>query len=300
MLEGSPKKISYISQKKLFKSFELKSITPHMGAEICGIDLSKKFSKLQKKELLSAFLNWKVLIFRNQNLDRTNQKDFAKLFGDLHKHPMQDSDIEGYHSKKDDPNIVIVQTKKNSKYIGGDGWHADVTCELYPPIASVLYMITVPEIGGGDTLFCNMALAYELLSNPIKLFLKKLSAVHDGNLPYVGSYNYAPPEQGFPKTNHPVVISHPSTKENILYVNSGFTTKINNLSKNESTSILNMLFKHIYGTPELTCRVSWEEKSLVIWDNRCTQHRAIWDYYPHTRYAERVSIVSNERPSRVK
>ncbi len=271
--------------------FELRSLTPHMGAEVRGLDLSQPLDPQQSKDLDAAFRDWKVLVFRDQDLTRDQHKAFGRHFGDLHSHPMHKVGLRG-----DDPEILPVVTTGNSAYTAGDGWHSDVTCDVIPPQLSALYLTEAPEGGGGDTLFANMALAYELLSDPMKNFLGDLSAVHDGAKPYVGAYKSTPPEGGYPKCEHPVVTRHPHSGERILYVNSGFTTQICGLSPAESRSLLEMLFHHIASSTRIHCRVMWEPKTLTLWDNRCTQHHAVWDYYPHSRRGERVSVCGEERP----
>ena len=216
-----------------------------------------------------------VLIFRDQELSRDQHKAFGRRFGKLHSHPMHKVGLRG-----DDPEILPVVTTADSPYAAGDGWHTDVTCDEVPPLGSILYLSETPENGGGDTLFANMALAYELLSNPMKDFLAGLTAVHDGAKPYVGAYKSTPPEGGYPRAEHPVVTRHPESGKRILYVNSGFTTHVCGLSPRESRSLLEMLFQHVASTPRIHCRMMWAPKTVTLWDNRCTQHHAVWDYYP--------------------
>ena len=269
---------------------EIKSLTPHIGAEITGIDLSKDLTNEEFASIHQAHLDHKVLVFRDQQLTRDQHKAFGSRFGKLHVHPMN-------FSKHGDPEILTVRTTAKSAYTAGDGWHTDVTCDEYPPMGSMLYITETPESGGGDTLYADMYLAYELLSDTMKDMLDGLNAVHDGALPYVGSYKSTPPEDGYPRNEHPVITKHPDTGRKILYVNSGFTSHIKGLKPFESKAILEMLYKHIAQTPKLTCRVEWRPNTLTFWDNRCTQHHAIWDYFPHERYGERVSIVANSRPA---
>ena len=130
----------------------------------------------------------------------------------------------------------------------------------------------------------------------MKQFLSGLTAVHDGALPYVGAYKSVPPEGGYPRNEHPIIVQHPETGRAVLYVNSGFTSRIRGLSARESDALLQFLFRHIDSTPKLTARVSWSPNTLVLWDNRCTQHHSVWDYYPGSRYGERVSVIARERP----
>lgn len=276
------------SLKSSFASFDVAPLTPHIGAEIRGIDLSIPLSNEQAQDVANAWLDWKVLVFRDQCLNRDEHKTFARRFGKLHVHPMQ-------HLYDGDPEILIVKTTRDSAYTSGDGWHTDVTCEKVPPLGSMLYVTEAPT-SGGDTLFADMYLAYELLSDPLKEFIGGLEAVHDGKIPYVGSYKTKEPDGGYPRNTHPVVATHPETGRKLVYVNQGFTSHIVGLRRNESKAILTMLFNHINSTPRLWCRVAWKPNTLTFWDNRCTQHHAVWDYHPESRYGERVSIVGEERP----
>jgi taurine dioxygenase len=275
-----------------YDSFELATLTPHIGAEIRGLDLSQPLDETQDKELRRAFLDWMVLRFPDQQLTRDQHKTLGSRFGRLHVHPMHSGSYRG-----SDPEILPVKTTAESRYTAGDGWHTDVTCDEIPPLGSMLYVTETPEAGGGDTLFADMYLAYELLSDPLKQFLDGLTAVHDGAIPYVGAYKTTPPEGGYPRSKHPVVIRHPETGRKVLFVNSGFTSHIVGLSRSESRAILDMLFRHIDSTPRLYCRVEWRPNTLTFWDNRCTQHHAVWDYSPASRYGERVSVLGDERPS---
>jgi taurine dioxygenase len=244
-------------------------------------------------EFEQAFMDWMVLVIRDQHLTRDQHKAFGRRFGKLHVHPMHSGGHRG-----GDPEILPVVTTADAAYAAGDGWHTDVTCDEIPPLGSMLYVTETPECGGGDTLFADMALAYELLSDTMKQFLEPLEAVHDGAIPYVGAYHTEPPEGGYPRNRHPVITRHPETGRKILYVNSGFTSHIVGLTPAESRSTLEMLYRHIATTPRLHCHVEWEPNTLTFWDNRCTQHHAVWDYYPYSRRGERVSIVGEKRPSR--
>jgi taurine dioxygenase len=269
---------------------EFKSITPHLGAEVTGIDLSKAMDAETFEALRTAWLEWGVLVFRDQCLNRDQHIALGHMFGVLHVHPM-------YKDKKEHREILKVATNANSAYTAGDGWHTDVTCDEFPPMGSMLYITETPSCGGGDTLFADMYLAYDLLSDTMKELLQGLTAIHDGALPYTGSYKSAAPEGGYPRNEHPVIVTHPETGKKVLYVNSGFTSHIKGLRANESRALLEMLFRHISSTPKLVARVNWEPNTLTFWDNRCTQHHAVWDYYPESRYGERVSIVGDTRPA---
>ena len=273
-----------------YQTIEVNSLTPHIGAEIQGLDLSKPLDNEQFSEVYRAWLDWKLVVFRDQHLTQDQHKAFGRRFGSLHVHPMQ-------HSYGGDPEILKIKTTKDSRYTAGEGWHTDVTCDEVPPLGSMLYITQTPEVGGGDTLFADMYLAWELLSDTMKGMLEGLTAVHDGALPFLSSYRVAPPDgKEYPRNEHPLVIVHPETGRKVLYVNSGFTSHIKGLAPAESKAILQFLFNHIATTPRLYCRVEWQPNTLTFWDNRCTQHHAVWDYYPHSRYGERVTIVGTQRP----
>ncbi|MFN3254325.1 MAG: TauD/TfdA dioxygenase family protein [Ilumatobacter sp.] len=274
-----------------YGSFDVTSLTPHLGAEVEGLDLARPLTAEQLSDVRQAFADWSVLVFRNQHLDRTAHKGFARHFGSLHVHPLNASQA--------DPSVLAIETKKDSPYVRGNAWHTDVTCDAIPPLASALYITETPECGGGDTLFADMYLAYDLLSPAMQTFLEGLTAVHDGGIPYVGSYKSTPPEGGYPRNEHPVVAVHPVTGKKILYVNSGFTSHIQELEPWESRAVLDALFAHIATMPRLHCRVQWRPNTLTLWDNRCTQHHVVWDYYPYSRYGERVSVIGDAAPAGV-
>ena len=272
-----------------YETLEVETLTPHIGAEVRGVDLSQPLTNEQARDVHQAWIDWKILVFPNQHLNRDQHKAFARRWGKLHVHPMQPT----YGG---DEEVLVVKTTRDSAYTSGDGWHTDVTCDPVPPLGSMLYITETPASGGGDTLFADMYLAYQMLSDPMKEFLDPLVAEHDGAGPYVGSYKSTPPEGGYPKSQHPVIVTHPDSGKKLLYVNRGFTSHIVGLSRSESNAVLEMLYRLIDSTPRLYCRVDWEPNSLAFWDNRCTQHHAVWDYWPNSRYGERVSIVGDQPP----
>jgi taurine dioxygenase len=278
-----------------YHCLEVRPLTPHIGAEIRGIDLSRPLSEEQDKEIRRAFHDWMVLVFPDQQLDPGEHKAFGLRFGELHVHPQ----LRG--AKMKHPEVLPVVTNADTPFTPGDGWHTDVTCDPVPPLGSMLYIRETPECGGGDTLYADMYMAYELLSEPMKRFLEGLTAIHDGAGPFSEQAEYglgAPsPDGGFPQAEHPVVTRHPETGRKVLYVNSGFTTRIVGLSAAESRGVLDILFRHVESNPKLSCRVRWSPNTLTFWDNRCTQHHALWDYYPHTRIGGRVSILGDSPPA---
>ncbi|MDK2126031.1 TauD/TfdA dioxygenase family protein [Parachitinimonas caeni] len=269
------------------ETIQLHPLTPVIGAEVRGIDLAQEPSPQQLTELKAAFLRHHVLVFRDQIITPEQHKRFANHFGELRRLPL--ADVDG-----GDPAILEVKASKHSQFVAGEDWHCDGTADAEPALGSMLYVTQTPEPGcGGDTMWANMHLAYDMLSPAMKQLLDGLTAIHDGLIPWQG-YT-PPPEYVVPKNEHPVIVRHPETGRKLLFVNAGFTSHIVQLSKAESRAILDMLFNLVAREPILTCRVRWTPNTLVFWDNRCTQHHAVWDYYPHSRYGQRVSILG-QRP----
>ena len=265
-------------------------LTPILGAEVTGVELAGANGP-QIKAIKDAFSEYKVLVFRDQSLDAEQHKAFARHFGALHIHPRF-----SHLGAEGDPELFIINTRADSKYSNGEVWHSDVSCDPIPPMASLLYVEQPPPDGGGDTMFADMCEAYAALSVPIRQWLLGLRAEHDGRKD-LAAYNVRlTPDQSYPRAVHPVVIRHPETGKPILFVNGSFTSKILGLNKTESDATLKMLCAHIEGNPRWQCRVRWSPQTLVMWDNRCAQHHAVWDYYPHPRYARRVTVSSSEAP----
>lgn len=268
----------------------LDNLTPVIGTEVRGVDLATL--DLQGEDWLRGLLaERQVLVVRDQELDTEAHKRLARLFGTgvLHRHAL--GAARGYQ----DPEVLEVRTGPESKHTAGEGWHTDVSCDPAPIAASLLYMKEMPEGGGGDTIYASLAECYERLSEPVKTLARSLRAVHDGAQPYRNGYGIDPPAgTEYNRTTHPVVIRHPVTGRPTLWVNRGFTTRIEGVSRTESRLLLELFFQHIVDTLKAQCRVRWEPKTLTIWDNVATQHHAVWDYYPQRRYAERVSVVGPE------
>jgi taurine dioxygenase len=273
-----------------YETIGVRPLTPVIGAEIEGVDLAGELSNRQFSEIRRAFLEHHVIVFRDQQLSDEDHKAFSRRFGRLHTHPL--NAING----TTDPEVLVVKADNSSKYVAGEAWHTDVTCDEEPPMGSLLYIRETPEIGsGGDTLFANMHLAYDMLSEPMKAMLEGLTAIHDGAIPYAQAYGYTP-EQAFPKNEHPVIVRHPDTGRKVLFVNRGFTSHIKQLTRFESQALLEMLYRIVETQPALQCRVRWTPNTLVFWDNRCTQHHASWDYFPLSRSGKRVSVIGT-RPT---
>ncbi len=270
-----------------YRHIRVCKLTPSIGAEIAGVDLAKEIAEDVFAEIEQAFAENLVIFFRDQPLTPEAHIAFGKRFGELHIHPAAPSE-PGY------PELMVIAADENSARANGEGWHSDVSCDAEPPLGSMLHIRTCPDIGG-DTLFANMYLAYETLSDGMKRRLEGLYAVHDGEHVYRGLYaNLGVKDRPtYPRSTHPVIRTHPVTGRKALFVNAGFTTHIADMPLDESDALLRYLFRHL-AHPLFQCRFRWTANSLAFWDNRCTQHHAIWDYWPHRRYGNRVTIKGSK------
>ena len=270
------------------QSIEVRSLTPTIGAEIFGVDLGGDLTNEQFATVHDALVKHVVIFFRDQKMTPEQHKQFGRRFGKLHIHPASPNLLEGH------PEILLIKADENSKYVAGEVWHSDVSCDAEPPMGSILYMHETPENGGGDTMFANMYTAYERLSAPMQRFLETLTAVHDGEHVYRGRFGWKQePGKTFPRSEHPVVRTHPESGRKALFVNRGFTTSIVGLNQTESDALLDMLFQHIE-TPDFQCRFKWRPGSVAFWDNRAALHKAMWDYFPQHRYAHRVTVAGDK------
>ena len=263
-------------------------ITPHIGAEVGNVDLTKPLTPEQVSGIKDALARHGVIFFREQPIDLEMHRRFAMYFGELHIHVGG----EGTASKPDEkyPEARRQHFDANSKRVSGEVWHTDQSCAAIPPMASILHQRIIPPDGGGDTLFASMYAAYDALSPRMKTFLSGLTATHDGAKLFDKGTKTV-----YPVSSHPIVAVHPWTGKKLLYVNRGQTTFIDDLPPDESAAILEFLFEHIE-CPEWQMRFHWREHSIAFWDNRCTQHRAIWDYWPNVRSGYRVQIKGTQPP----
>ncbi|EGG75731.1 Alpha-ketoglutarate-dependent taurine dioxygenase [Gluconacetobacter sp. SXCC-1] len=263
---------------------QIRPLTCRIGAEISGVDLSRSIDADVFRILHDALMEHLVIFFRDQDITHEDHLRFGRLFGDLAIH-------SGVAGLPDYPEIVAIHADGRSKFVAGENWHSDLSCNECPPMGSILYLPVVPEIGG-DTLFSNMYSAYEALSPRMKDMLTGLTATHDGEHVYRPIVN--DPTRRFPCNSHPVIRTHPVTGKKCLYVNSSYTTRIDQLPKGESDALLQFLYVHCMN-PNFQVRFRWQPRSVAFWDNRCTQHQAVWDYFPQTRSGFRVTIAG-DRP----
>ena len=271
-------------------SLNIKPFAPNLGAVITNVDLSNDINDAELRGIRDAFHKYQVLFFQNQSeISPKNHIKFGRCFGDLHIHPAAPK-------MKNYPQIFEINTDKNSKIANGaEDFHSDVSCDIEPPLGTMLQLHILPECGG-DTMFANMYLAYEALSNPMQKFLCNLKASHESEHFYRGRYKTESNVESikkYPSAIHPVIRTHPETGKKAIFVNKFFTTRILGLEPQESKFILDFLFSHIEKT-EFQIRYRWNKNDMAFWDNRCTIHKALWDYFPHERKGRRVTIKGDK------
>ena len=271
--------------------FELKLLSGALGAELHGVNLAKDLSNDVLKEIRRLLIEHEVIFFRDQDISHEQHKQIAHFFGPLQTHP-------AYGTVPDFPEITILEStaEKPTKI---EKWHTDMTFREHPPMGSILRSKICPP-SGGDTLWSSMTSAYEALSQSMKDFLDNLNAEHDFSHGFKeslaepgGRERLKDAIKDNPPVTHPVIQTHPESGKKVIFVNTLFTTKIIELSEDESNSILNFLYDYIK-TPEFTCRFSWEPNSIAFWDNRSTQHKPVNDYFPSHRMLERITIDGNK------
>jgi taurine dioxygenase len=277
-------------------SIRINRLSPVIGAEVLGVDLSAQIDDQQFIELRQAWLDANgVLVIRDQELTPDQHIAFSQRFGELETHVLADYLLPGY------PTIYRVSNKtKNGKPLGrakaGTYWHSDLSYMRNPAMASLLYAIEIPPLGG-DTMFANMYAAYDTLSPTMQGIVSDLRATHDfayaARGVFAGERVSGERLAKAPAVDHPVVLTHPDTRRKALYVNPGFTVHIVGLELEESADLLQLLNRHST-RPEYIYRHRWHVRDLVIWDNRCTMHYAIDDYEDvGERYMHRTTVLGD-------
>jgi taurine dioxygenase len=261
---------------------EIRRLTGALGAEIFDLDVAN-LDDAAFAAVYQAFLDYSVLVFRDQNLTEQQFADFGKRFGKLEDEPFlpHRSETEGVY--------YFFGAPKNGKTLSTQnlGWHMDHSYQKNPSLGAMLYSLDVPEVGG-DTLFASNYESYDALSPLMKEMLEDKVAIHDVLQYGLNSGHHststvksievlAKMRQGFPQTEHPLVCKHPETGRKMLYMNKAWTTAIKDLAPNESKALLDMLKEHSL-RDIFQCRVRWENNSLLLWDNRCVQHSTNSDY----------------------
>ncbi|MFP5073203.1 TauD/TfdA dioxygenase family protein [Pseudonocardia nantongensis] len=268
-----------------YEAFTVTPLGATLGAEITGVDLRETPDPALTTELRRALLEWKVLFFPDQDLTSAQQRDFGLLWGELETNPMLEQGASA----------DVVRFGAGQKTFENI-WHADTTFRTEPAMGAVLRMVSAPPFGG-DTMWADMAAAYDNLAADIRDRIDDAVAVHDmvpGFARFLDPEKLARLQDRFPPVAHPVVRTHPETGRRTLYVNGSFTTHIVGMEPDESAALLRHLFAQAH-VPEYQVRYRWAEGTVAFWDNRATQHYAVGDYHPHPRVAERVAIAG-DRP----
>ena len=267
-------------------------LTPSIGAIISEVSLNKDLNSETIEQIYSALIKHQVIFFRDQNISPESHLKLAESLGEIDPgHPVYPH-VEGHQS------IVLLKNDANNRPDTND-WHKDLTFKPNPPFASILHGVRVPKVGG-DTLWASMSAAYDKLPNGWKAHLEELDAIHD-----MGTFrNDFYKEGGIDSVNnalkkvgsavHKVIETHPISGLKYLNVNQSFTRNIVNESQGPSDHILQFLFQHI-SKPEFQVRFHWEDNSVAIWDNRITQHYAVFDYLPEFRHMQRVTVINDKR-----
>ena len=278
----------------------VEKLATHIGAELSGVSLVEAVSNEDLfRSIKEALLEHKVLFLRDQQISKADHVAFARRFGDLEDHPVAGSD-------PDHPGLVCIYKDLDSPPDHYENaWHCDATWRERPPMGAVLRCLECPPVGG-DTVWANMARAYEELGDHLKATIDSLYARHSIEATF-GARMPKEKRHGlrdqFPDAEHPVVRTHPETGEKVLFVNS-FTTHFTNFHTAQNvrygedyspgaSQLLNALIARAT-IPEYQVRWRWRPNSIAIWDNRCTQHYAVMDYWPAVRKMERAGIIGDK------
>ena len=266
---------------------QIEPLTATIGAEVGGVDLAADLDDAVIDEIRDALLEWKVLFFRDQHdLDRTRHVAFGRRFGELEIHPVTPKDQE-------QPEVFVIPA--GGKFRAPDNWHTDVTWRPEPSMGSILRAVDLPPLGG-DTLWADMAKAYDLLDDDTKELIDGRKATHD----YASAFGFGkPPEvqakmrEQHPTVEHPMVRTHPETGRKTLYVNVSFTRSVVGMDDKESQRLLQRLYRQS-SIVDVQCRFRWRPGSVAFWDNRATQHIVSNDFLPAKRVMERVTVVGDK------
>jgi alpha-ketoglutarate-dependent taurine dioxygenase len=284
-----------------YRRIEVKPVAGALGAEVGGVELAS-LDDDTFDEIKIAWLEYLVLFFHDQFITPDQQIAFAKRFGDIHEHPFM-------KHMDEHPEILEIIKEEGDTRAFGEVWHTDQMFNPKPAKATILYAKETPD-AGGDTLFANMYLAYETLSDPMKALLDGVKTWNVGDrkkllqgektgirrdAPYTGNEKMAAkvrdPGDLQTEAAHPIVRTHPETGRRALYISS-HTQTLHGFKDVEAKPIIDFLRAHAV-EPEFTCRFRWAVGSLAIWDNRCTQHRALNDYPGKRRRMHRITIAGD-------
>ncbi len=273
---------------------KIQQLSEHIGAEISDVHLDDldedEFAKIKE-----AWLDHKVLVFRDQPISTEAHIAFGCKFGELEIHPFADN-------LEEHPEVIVLEAGGDSprqNYNAAKDWHIDVSFREKPPMGSILRGKVIPETGG-DTRFSSSSAAYEKLESDVKGRVDGLSAVNDYTKMFGPGTRFNSEEshtenlKEYPPVLHPVIRTHPETGGRSIFTNNFFTSHIDGIDESESEYLLEKLAEAIRN-PSIQFRVQWEPDTFVMWDNRCVHHVATDDFLPSYRRMERVTIAG-DRP----
>ena len=270
-----------------YNYIDVKPISGALGAEIHGVDLAAITDDVFI-EIHDAFLKNQVIFFRDQTITPQQQVAFSTRFAPIGYYPF----LQGLPECSE---VIEVRKEPEDELNFGGVWHTDTAYLTKPPMGSVLYAKEIPETGG-DTMFANLYLAYETLSQGLKTILDGRRGINssrkgDAAAGRQQSVDENPKDASDVQTEalHPIIRTHPETGRKALYVNRGHTVCFENMSPEESAPILEFLFEHQI-RPEFTCRFQWAPGSIAVWDNRCALHYPLNDYHGQRRVMHRVTM----------
>jgi taurine dioxygenase len=260
-----------------------------LGAQVRGVNLR---TVRDWGEIDRAFLQYSVLVFRDQQIEPQDLMQIGAHFGEPCHYPFV-TGLEGF------PFIFEVVKEEQETVNFGGNWHSDTTYLEQPPLATLLYALETPA-RGGDTLFSSTYAAYEALSDGMRAVVDKLVGVNSSSLKVTGGRRKMHSTIGSMKVQgmeeadryeaeHPVVRTHPETGRKALYLSRSHTIHFKDMSEEESRPLIDLLQGHQI-RPEFTCRVRWAPGTLTVWDNRCTQHCAVNDYHGQRRRMRRLTV----------
>ena len=272
-------------------SITVRPLSHALGAEIQGVDLARPLSNAEFDQVHRTFLEKGILLFRDQRITREQHIAFSRRFGELDDHASLPRDRH-----PDYPELLLVTNipKENgqpsdSKYTGQQ-WHSDLSFTPVPSLGSLLRGITIPDVGG-DTVFANMYLAYETLSDGMKDMIADLHGIHTGTRKVDDPNSTREQEQRKinPPIAQPVVRVHPETGRKALYIGEKVSCFVG-MTEEESRPLIDYLVKHAT-RPQFVYRHQWRQDDIVLWDNRCTMHVALGDYEEgEIRHLERTTV----------
>jgi taurine dioxygenase len=276
------------------RAIEVKRIAGALGAEVHGLDLAQPLAAEEIAEVRRAWLEHQVIFFRDQDLTPRQFLAFAERFGTPIEYPLVKG-IDGF------PTIIEVKKLEHERNAFGAIWHSDTTYLEEPPMGSMLLAREIPPYGG-DTLFANMVLARESLTEGMRRLLAGLIAVNSSTKADVSRTREDRVRTDGREdarreyvAEHPVVRTHPETGRKALYVNPAHTVRFAGMSEEESAPLLEYLFRH-QTRAEFTCRFVWQPGSLAFWDNRSCQHNPVNDYHGFRRLMHRITLAG-DRPA---